>query len=199
MEDKETLEGKPEVGEDEGLAEESEIAANAQEESTSAEPDALAQAREEAEVYKDRWIRLAAEFDNYKKRTAREIDALVQSAGAEVIRDLLPILDAVDRAFLYREKGQEDSEGYRDGVVMIMEQLPRTLRNRNLVEIDPVGHPFDPNVHEALIQMPSEIHEAGMVAEVVEKGYRLGDRVLRPAKVVVSQGRPANTEEKKAE
>lgn len=189
MEDKETLEIKSEIDENAAaLVEEPENAANAQE--ISAEGEALTKAREEAELYKDRWIRLAAEFDNYKKRTAREMDALVQSAGADVMRDLLSILDAVDRALLHREKGQEDSEGYREGVVMIMEQLPRTLRNRNLMEIGMAGQPFDPNVHEALIQMPSEEYEAGMVAQVVEKGYRLGDRVLRPAKVVVSQGRP---------
>ena len=72
---------------------------------------------------------------------------------------------------------------------MIMEQFPRVLHNRNLEEIETVGQPFDPHVHEALMQMPSETYDAGIVADVVEKGYSLGEKILRPAKVVVSQGK----------
>ena len=146
-------------------------------------------AREEAEMYKERWMRLAAEFDNYKKRRAREFETLIASASEDVIRDLLPILDGVDRALAHGENGDTQSEGFREGVKMIMEQFPRVLFNRNLAEIETVGKPFDPTVHEALMQMPSETHDAGIVADVIEKGYRLGDKVLRPAKVVVSQGK----------
>ena len=146
-------------------------------------------AREEAEMYKERWMRLAAEFDNYKKRRAREFELLAASASEEVIRDLLPILDGVDRALAHGENGDTESEGFREGVKMIMEQFPRVLANRNLNEIETVGRPFDPTVHEALMQMPSETHDAGIVADVIEKGYRLGDKVLRPAKVVVSRGK----------
>ena len=147
-------------------------------------------AREEAEMYKDRWMRLAAEFENYKKRRAREFEALVQSASEDVIRDLLPILDGVGRALAHSENGDTESEGFQEGIKMIMEQFPRVLYNRNLKEIETVGKPFDPTVHEALMQMPSEVHDAGIVADEVEKGYSLGDKVLRPAKVVVSQGKP---------
>ena len=146
-------------------------------------------AREEAEMYKDRWTRLAAEFDNYKKRRAREFEMLIKSASEDVIRDLLPILDGVDRALAHSENGDTESEGFREGVKMIMEQFPRVLYNRNLNEIDTVGKPFDPTVHEALMQVPSETYDAGIVSDVVEKGYCLGDKVLRPAKVVVSQGK----------
>jgi molecular chaperone GrpE len=147
-------------------------------------------AREEAEMYKDRWIRLAAEFENYKKRRAREFETLVQSASEDVIRDLLPILDGVGRALAHSENGDTESEGFQEGIKMIMEQFPRVLYNRNLKEIETIGKPFDPTVHEALMQMPSEIHDAGIVADEIEKGYSLGDKVLRPAKVVVSQGKP---------
>ena len=147
-------------------------------------------AREEAEMYKDRWMRLAAEFENYKKRRAREFEALVKSASEDVIRDLLPILDGVGRALAHSENGDTESEGFQEGIKMIMEQFPRVLYNRNLKEIETVGKPFDPTVHEALMQMPSDIHDAGIVADEVEKGYSLGDKVLRPAKVVVSQGKP---------
>ena len=153
------------------------------------EVDELSKAQEESELYKDRWMRLAAEFDNYKKRTAREFGMLVQSASEDVIRDLLPILDAVGRALAHSEEGDTESEGFQEGVKMIMEQFPRVLHNRNLKEIETVGKPFDPNVHEALMQMPSETYDAGIVADVVENGYCLGDKVLRPAKVVVSQGK----------
>lgn len=146
-------------------------------------------AREEAEMYKDRWMRLAAEFDNYKKRRAREFEALVQSASEDVIRDLLPILDGVGRALAHSENGDTDSEGFQEGIKMIMEQFPRVLYNRNLKEIESLGKPFDPTVHEALMQMPSETHDAGIVSDEIEKGYSLGDKVLRPAKVVVSQGK----------
>jgi molecular chaperone GrpE len=143
----------------------------------------------EAEMYKDRWMRLAAEFENYKKRTAREFQALIKSASEDVIRDLLPILDGVGRALAHREDGQEETEGYQEGVAMLMEQFPKVLKNRNLKEIETVGQPFDPNIHEALMQMVSDTIQAGHVADVVERGYSLGDKVLRPAKVVVSQGK----------
>ena len=154
------------------------------------EADPLFLAQEEAAMYKDRWMRLAAEFDNYKKRTAREFETLVQSASEDVIRDLLPILDGVERALAHGEEGDTESDGFQEGVKMIMEQFPRVLHNRNLEKIETVGEPFDPNVHEALMQMPSETHDEGIVADVVENGYRLGEKVLRPAKVIVSQGKP---------
>ncbi|MCZ6631799.1 MAG: nucleotide exchange factor GrpE [bacterium] len=190
----EEIEGEAEVSEDGQDAAEAEGDVEPEAE----EVDELTQAQQEAEAYKDRWMRLAAEFENYKKRKAREFDALVQSASENVIRDLLPILDAVDRALVHSKDGQTDSEGYLEGVKMIMEQLPKVLHNRNLSEIRPVGESFDPNFHEALMQAPSEEHDVGVVMEVVEIGYQLRDKVLRPAKVVVSQGKPeAKPQEKK--
>ena len=151
--------------------------------------DELTKAQREAEMYKDRWIRLAAEFDNYKRRTAREFEALIRSASEDVIRDLLPILDGVDRALTHRESGQAETEGYQEGVLMIMERFPKILQNRNLKEIETIGQPFDPNLHEALMQVSSDTIEAGYVTIEVEKGYSLGEKVLRHAKVVVSRGK----------
>ncbi len=188
-----------EVAEDEEAVEDAEVAkdevngeANQSEEpKEKIEATPLFLAREEAEMYKDRLMRLAAEFENYKKRRAREFETLVQSASEDVIRDLLPILDGVGRALAHSENGDTESEGFQEGIKMIMEQFPRVLYNRNLKEIETIGKPFDPTVHEALMQMPSEIHDAGIVADEIEKGYSLGDKVLRPAKVVVSQGKPA--------
>lgn len=151
-------------------------------------PDPLEEALRETEAYKDRWMRLAAEFDNYKKRRTREFDALVQSASENLIRDLLPVLDSVARAQEHRADGEEDSEGFKEGVAMIMEAFPKVLQRRGLSEIEAAGQPFDPNYHEALMQMTSEDHEEGLVMAVVERGYRLGDKVIRHAKVVVSGG-----------
>ena len=139
-----------------------------------------------ADVYKDRWMRLAAEFDNYKKRTLRERDVLIQSANEGLLRDLLPLVDSVDRASAHAE-GDTDSEAFKEGVRMIMEELPKILANRGLKEIDASGQGFDPNLHEALMQVASD-HDEGTIAEVIERGYCLGDKVLRHAKVVVSQG-----------
>lgn len=195
----------PETGEAHPApSEKEEVSADAEDrnaEQEADEPDASTEtieltplflAREEAEMYKERWTRLAAEFDNYKKRRAREFEMLIASASEDIIRDLLPILDSVDRALAHSENGDTESEGFQEGVKMIMEQFPRVLYNRDLTEIDTVGTPFDPTVHEALMQTPSETYDAGIVADVIEKGYRLGDKVLRPAKVVVSQGKPAD-------
>ena len=148
----------------------------------------------DAEVYKDRWVRLAAEFDNYKKRTGRERAALIQSANESLIRDLLPLVDSVDRAIAHAD-GDTESDAFKEGVRMIMEELPKILENRGLKEIDASGKPFDPNLHEALMQVAGE-REAGTVAEVIERGYSLGERVLRHAKVVVSEGPATGAEEK---
>ena len=154
------------------------------------EVDPLTAAQQEAADYKDRWIRAAAEFDNYRKRTQREMEALIQRSTEGVVKELLPILDGVDRALVHGGESDSNSEGYRAGVQMLMEQLSRVLAARGLKEVESRGVPFDPNHHEALMQMPSDEFDAGVVSEVVEKGYRMGDRVVRPAKVVVSTGSP---------
>ena len=181
---------------DEATVDEQDEATVDEQEAETAESDAEGEELEEdateedeepgADVYKDRWMRLAAEFDNYKKRTLRERDALIQSANEGLLRDLLPLVDSVDRASAPAE-GDTDSEAFKEGVRMIMEELPKILANRGLKEIDASGQGFDPNLHEALMQVASD-HEEGTIAEVIERGYCLGDKVLRHAKVVVSQG-----------
>ena len=158
-------------------------------------PDPLEEALRESEEYRDRWMRLAAEFDNYKKRRSREFDALVRSASENLIRELLPVLDSVARALEHRADGEEESDGFKQGVTMIMEQFPKVLERRGLSEIDALGQPFDPNYHEALMQMSSDEHAEGLVMGVVDRGYRLGDKVIRPAKVVVSGGSAAEEPE----
>ena len=167
-----------------------------EEEGAREEEDPLIVANREAEAHKDRWMRLAAEFDNYKKRTSREMQSLIESANVALIRDLLPTVDSVSRALDHADE-DDGSESFQTGVRMIMTDFSKVLEGRGVSEIDALGQPFDPNDHEALMQAPSEEYEAGIVANVIEKGYRLGSKVLRHAKVVVSTGAPSGDREDK--
>ena len=169
----------------------------AEEEQVEEEEDPLTTANREAEAHKDRWMRLAAEFDNYKKRTLREMQSLIESANESLIRELLPTIDSVSRALEHAD-GDDDSEGFQAGVRLIMTDFAKVLEGRGVSEIDALGQPFDPHDHEAVMQVASEEYEAGVVAKVIEKGYRLGSKVLRHAKVVVSTGLPSEDREEKA-
>jgi len=130
--------------------------------------------------------RVAADFDNYRKRAARDQEALVARAHERLVKQLLPILDNLERALV--SAAEHEEEKVLEGVELVARELHEALRREGLEEIDTEGR-FDPHVHEALLSQPSEAAE-GDVIEVLQKGYRLGDRVLRPARVVVSQGLP---------
>ena len=156
------------------------------EEKTGEEQTPLEKAQAEAAQYYDRWMRLAAEFDNYKRRSARQFAELVQSANERLVTQLLPVLDNFERA-LNHEGDDETLESFRKGVEMIFGQLHDVLKAEGLKSFDSVGKPFDPNIHDAIMQMESEEHESGTVMEEVQKGYTLGDKVLRHTKVVVSK------------
>jgi molecular chaperone GrpE len=133
--------------------------------------------------------RLAAEFDNYRKRNARENAALTERANERVVKELIPILDDLGRAL---EAASEHEEAkLEEGVRLVHRSLAEVLKKEGLAEIETDGK-FDPHVHEALLSQPSEAEE-GSVIEVVQKGYKLGDKVLRPARVVVAA--PAPTED----
>ena len=144
--------------------------------------DRLAQAEAKAEEHLDDLKRLAAEFDNYRKRTARDQQALVARAAARRGKELLPVLDDLERALVAADEHQEAK--LEEGVRLVHRSLADALRKEGLEEIATDGA-FDPHVHEALLSQPSEAEE-GSVIEVLQKGYRLGDRVLRPARVVVA-------------
>jgi molecular chaperone GrpE len=130
----------------------------------------------------DRLQRLAAEFDNFRKRSAREQAALIERANERLVKELLPVLDDLGRAL----EAAEEHEGAKleEGVRLVHRALADLLTKEGLAEIDTDGK-FDPHVHEALLSQPSDAEE-GRVIEVVQKGYRLGDKVLRPARVVVA-------------
>ncbi|MGH3041046.1 MAG: nucleotide exchange factor GrpE [Gaiellaceae bacterium] len=140
----------------------------------------------ERDEYLDDLKRVAADFDNYRKRALRDQEALVARAHERLVKELLPVLDDLERALVAAEEHEEAK--LEDGVRLVHRELRDALSKEGLVEIETSGE-FDPHVHEALLTQPSE-EDDGAILEVIQKGYRLGDRVLRPARVVVSQGSP---------
>jgi molecular chaperone GrpE len=144
----------------------------------------LAEAVEQRDEYLRDLQRLAADFDNYRKRVARDQEALVARAHERLVKELLPILDDLERALGAAEV--HDEATVVDGVRLVQRALQAALEREGLAVIETDG-PFDPHVHEALLAQPADGAEPGSVLEVVQKGYRLGDRVLRPARVVVAE------------
>ena len=130
--------------------------------------------------------RVAAEFENYRKRVARDQESLVARAHERLVKELLPVLDDLERALAAAEEHEEAK--LEEGVRLVQRELAAALQREGLAEIDTDGQ-FDPHVHEALLSQPSDAEE-GSVIEVVQKGYTLGDRVVRPARVVVAAPKP---------
>ncbi|HWM14301.1 MAG TPA: nucleotide exchange factor GrpE [Gaiellaceae bacterium] len=146
----------------------------------------IARLEAERDEYLSDVKRVAADFDNYRKRAAREQQSLVARAHERLVKDLLPVLDDLERALEAAEQHEEAK--LEDGVRLVHRELRGTLEKEGLVEIETDGE-FDPHVHEALLSQPSD-EDDGAILQVIQKGYRLGDRVLRPARVVISQGAP---------
>ncbi len=131
------------------------------------------------------YLRLAADFDNYRKRVAREHADLTARANERLLNELLPVLDDLERAL---EAASEHEEAkLEEGVRLVHRSLLGLVERHGLSEID-TGGGFDPHVHEALLTQPGEGAEEGSVLQVLQKGYKLGERVLRPARVIVAQG-----------
>ncbi len=137
----------------------------------------------ERDDYLDALQRLKAEFDNYRKRVARDQESLVARAGERLVKELLPVLDALERALVAATEHEEAT--LEEGVQLVHRSLADLLQREGLAEIE-TGGQFDPHVHEALLAQPASDQPEGAILEVVQKGYRLGDRVLRPARVVVA-------------
>lgn len=151
---------------------------------------ALERAQAEAAEKHDLYLRKVAEFENYRRRRDREFEEMARTANGELISRLLPVLENLERALSHGESGG-GLDAYRKGVEMIVHQFREVLRREGLEPIESVGQAFDPNLHEALTQTHSEAYEPGVVCEEIERGYRLGERVIRHAKVIVSLGAPA--------
>jgi molecular chaperone GrpE len=137
--------------------------------------------------YKDRWMRAVAEQDNLRKRTRRDVVEARRFATADVMRDLLEVMDNFDRA-LSADPDENGDAAFREGVELIHNRLRETLERRNLKRIDvAVGDEFDPRLHEAVAQVPGGDAAEGSVLEIAQAGYRLDDMILRPARVIVAQ------------
>ncbi|HRJ48453.1 MAG TPA: nucleotide exchange factor GrpE [Opitutaceae bacterium] len=148
----------------------------------------LAAAKAEAAAHYDRFMRAAADHENFRKRVAREKDELRQFAGARVLEDLLPVLDNLGLGLAAARQPKADLAALTGGVELVLTQLKAALANHGLKEINPAGQPFDAHQHEALSQQPSAEAPEGTVLTVIRTGYALNGRLLRPASVVVSSG-----------
>ena len=145
------------------------------------------EAERQRDEYKDLLLRKTAEFDNFRKRTERERQSASDAAAADLLQDLLPLLDDLERA-LQAEAGSEGAEAYRRGVELIHRQLTELLRKRGVRPIEALGADFDPHVHQAVAHEPAAGYREGEVIEEFRRGYMLGDRLLRPSMVKVAKG-----------
>ena len=162
---------------------------------TMAEGDASAEGQNEAEaptpeeviaVWRDKYMRLQAEFDNYRKRTLREKMDLVANGGQDVIKSMLSVLDDMYRAVAASDKS-DDITALREGERLVLQKFEEALRQKNVQEIEAQDKEFDPDFHEAVARFAAGEDKKGKVIDVVQRGYMLGDKVLRYAKVVVGE------------
>jgi molecular chaperone GrpE len=149
------------------------------------QPDDVGQLQSELAAAKDRELRALAEIENTRRRMRRDLDDQVKYANMPLLRDLLPVLDNVSRAIEAAEKGSE-AGGLLEGVRLVASQLETVLAKHQCKRIEAVGQPFDPNLHEAILQQPSADHPPGTVIAEALPGFALYDRVVRPTQVIVS-------------
>ena len=135
---------------------------------------------------KDKYVRLLAEYDNFRKRAAREKEENIKNAAKDIITEMLPVLDNLDRATEHRND-KTTYEEYIKGIALIENQIREILARAGLEYIEVMGKPFDPDIHEAIMQMESDEHESGIITAEGEKGYMLSGKVIRFPKVIVSK------------
>jgi molecular chaperone GrpE len=149
------------------------------------EADQLTALQQEKDALQDRLLRTAAEFDNYRKRIDRERRELSDFAISDVFRELLPIIDNFERAL--QTPAPPEADAFRKGIELIHRQMLDLLRKRGVKPIEALGSDFDPNFHQAVIHEASDSHREGEVMEELQRGYMLGERLLRPAMVKVAK------------
>ncbi|HKA72743.1 MAG TPA: nucleotide exchange factor GrpE [Xanthobacteraceae bacterium] len=157
--------------------------------------DPAAQAAREAAEYKDRWLRALAEMENLRRRTEREVGDARAYAVTQFARDVVTVADNMERALQaldneLREKADAAVKGLLDGVELTERELLKVLEKHGVRKLEPQGQKFDPHRHQAMFEVPDESVPAGTVVQVVQSGYVIGDRVLRPALVGVAKGGP---------
>lgn len=174
-----------EVKQEQTTAEESAATDNVAEEDVT-ESAKTSAANAEAEEWKDKYLRLSAEFDNYRKRTLREKMELIESGGEDVIKSMLTVLDDFDRA-LAAMQSAGDVAAVREGVELISQKMRDALKAKGVSEIDAIGEALDTDLHEAVAKFPAGEEKKGKIIDVAQKGYKLKDKVIRYAKVVVGE------------
>lgn len=185
----ETTEAKPEEAEEKPKAKKSskktdnsKKSTKKQEEPKEEETEKKPSAEQQVKEANDKYLRLMAEYDNYRKRSQKEREALYGDIKADVLNKFLPVYDNLVRAL---DQPTED-EAYRKGVEMIMAQFNKTMENLGVTEIESVGQPFDPNLHNAVMHVEDETKGENEIVEVFQKGFKLGDKVIRFAMVKVA-------------
>ena len=144
--------------------------------------------KEQANAAADKFVRLMAEFDNFCRRTAKEQLDLIETANGKLLEKLSEVLDNFERAAAPENNQQKDFDAFSKGIQMIHDQFYKILTDAGLVQIDPVGQEFDPNEQEALMNQPSDTVPESHVVQVFQKGYKLKNKLLKTAKVIVSSG-----------
>ena len=150
------------------------------------EPDPIEVAREEAKRIREQMLRIAADFENFRKRARRESEDAARRAREDILRELLPVFDNLERAVSHAEQSTEPG-AVASGVKIVLKQFHDTIGKLGVARVTSLGEPFDPNFHEAIQQMESADQPAGTVVAEVLPGYRWGDRLLRAAMVVVAK------------
>ena len=159
---------------------------SAETENTASEENELAKLKNELDIQKDKYIRLVAEFDNFKRRNAKERMELIQTAGKDVITSMLDVLDDCDRA--EKQMNTEDPEQIKVGVQLVFNKLRTSLQSRGLKAMDSVNTDFDVHKHEAVAEVPvKDESKKGKVIDEIVKGYYLNDKLIRFAKVIVGK------------
>jgi molecular chaperone GrpE len=150
------------------------------------EKDPLEEAKAELNKLRDQLLRTAADFDNYRKRSRRDVDDAQKKGAEDLLRTLLPVFDNLERAVLHAEQAA-DAKAIAEGVRMVLKQFGDTLGRTGIQRVAGVGEPFDPMVHEAVQQVESTDVKPGTVIAEVQPGYRMGERLIRAAMVVVAK------------
>lgn len=155
--------------------------------------DPLEEARADAARYREQLLRTAADFDNYRKRARRDVDEATRKGSEDLLKNILPVFDNLERAALHAEQAM-DAKAIAEGVRMVLRQFVDTLARAGIQRIGGLGEAFDPMVHEAVQQVETGDSKPGTVIAEVQPGYRMGDKLLRAALVVVAKTPAASTE-----
>ncbi len=176
----------PEESQEQPSDQSADLTEAAEEEASDAAVQEYDDLKQEYDALYEKHLRLVAEFENFKKRMEREFSRRVQFTNEEFLREILPVLDDLERA-VNSTKESSSFEELKSGVELVYENFKNVLRRRGVEPIDSVGEPFDPELHDAMMVQESEEHDSNVVIDEFERGYKLGDTVLRHAKVVVSK------------